>query len=493
MRKRVVAIVVVAALVGLAVAAVPLLEKYAASQIKAEIERDGTAKVAEVEVGLFARRVTLVGLRSGRMGGTLSIGRWDAAGLDWPLSELLAGRTPLTGFRLGDPLLAGRIELRDVRMAEPAGGAAWSVEQLVVEGLDLARYDGEIAGPYLYTMLVARLAGALSFRRLEQKNLIYSAALTGDTVGIGALTVERFERGRIGSIAIANLEAAARDGHEPALRMAEAKATGLDLGRVVAALSAASWLPGYPMGGAGLEAASAAGFGGELFSRYGVSLGGITYDTVREGAEVSRGRLRVDGFVLAPPLRGMENLQVRLALTSMGLKDLRLGFECAGLEDRRLGEVTIDRCALEGVELGEINLTGKLVQLDPLFWAAIDSGDTGLLADTKAALGSARLVLADKSLLDRSLRALAAATGQTVAVTRSNLARDIRRFQPAGVLITEELTKLLDTAARFVEQGGKLTLDARPEPPFGIDKIRLLQNPGPDLVEVLGLSATLSR
>jgi hypothetical protein len=78
-------------------------------------------------------------------------------------------------------------------------------------------------------------------------------------------------------------------------------------------------------------------------------------------------------------------------------------------------------------------------------------------------------------------------------VTRANLARDIRRYQPAGVLITEDLTKLLDTVARFVEQGGKLTFDAKPEVPFGIDKIRLLQNPGPDLVEVLGLSATLAR
>jgi hypothetical protein len=275
--------------------------------------------------------------------------------------------------------------------------------------------------------------------------------------------------------------------------LAEARATGLDLTRIVAALSDASWVLGAPMGRAGLEKASAAGFGGELLARYGLSLGSITHQTVSESATVSRSRVRVEGFVLAPPLRGLESLQIRLALTSMGLKELRLGFECVGVEDRDKGEITVERCALEGADLGEIDFTGKLVQLDPLFWEAIDSGDTALIADSTAALGWARLMLADKSLLDRSLRALAAATGQTVAVTRSNLARDIRRFQPAGVLITEDLTKLLDTVARFIEQGGKLVLDARPEPPFGVDKIRMLQNPGPDLVEALGLSATLSR
>lgn len=492
MKKGVIAAAVVAALVGLGAAAVPLVERYAADRIKAELERDGTTKVAEVEVGLFARGVTLVGLQSKRAG-TLSIGRWQASGLAWPIGELLQGRTPLTGFRLGDPLQASRIELTDVRMAEPPLGATWSIGSLVIEGFDLNRYDGHIASPYVYTALVARIAGALSFHRLEEKNVVFVAPLTGDTTAFGALVVERYERGKFGSIALVDLAVTPAGKREPAFKMAEAKATGLDLVRVVSALSAVTWKPGSPMGRASLASASATGFGGELMSRYGISLGSITHATVHESAEVGRSRVRIDGFVLAPPLRGLESLQVRLFLQSMGLKELKLGFDCAGTEDRTRNEVTIDRCALAGTDLGEINLTGKLVKIDPLFWEAIDTGDTTTLAFTTAALGSARLVLADNSLLDRSLKALAAATGQPVAVTRANLARDVRRFQPAGVLITEDLTKLLDTVARFAEQGGKLTIDAKPEPPFGIDKVRMLQNPGPDLVEALGLSATLSR
>ena len=51
------------------------------------------------------------------------------------------------------------------------------------------------------------------------------------------------------------------------------------------------------------------------------------------------------------------------------------------------------------------------------------------------------------------------------------------------MLITQDMTQLLDTVARFVEQGGTLTFDAKPEPPLGIDRIDYLTSPGADLVE----------
>ena len=101
--------------------------------------------------------------------------------------------------------------------------------------------------------------------------------------------------------------------------------------------------------------------------------------------------------------------------------------------------------------------------------------------------------MADKSLLDRGLKALSTVTGQPASVTRSNLARDIRRYQPSGILISQSLTQLLDTVARFVELGGTLTVDATPEPPVGFDRFDYLTSPGADLVSVLGLKATISK
>ena len=128
MKKSVIAIAGVVVLAGAAVAAVPILEEHAAGRIKTEIERGGTAKVGKVEVGLFGRRVTLVDLKSASSGAELAIGRWQASGLAWPLAELLHGRTPLAGFRWGDPLQADRIELRTCTSstAPPTAVGRWN-------------------------------------------------------------------------------------------------------------------------------------------------------------------------------------------------------------------------------------------------------------------------------------------------------------------------------------------------------------------------------
>ena len=71
--------------------------------------------------------------------------------------------------------------------------------------------------------------------------------------------------------------------------------------------------------------------------------------------------MRIEGFVLAPPPRGLETLQLRIGLQAMGLKDLRLELDCSGTEDRARSEVSVDRCALSGPELGETDLSLRLV------------------------------------------------------------------------------------------------------------------------------------
>src|SRR5260370_30314468 len=100
--------------VGLGAAAVPLDEEYSARQIKAGIGLDGAATVEAVEVGLFSRRVTLHNLHAWRVG-DITIGRWEASGLSWPLGELLQGRTPPSRLRLGEPVPAGHPGMKKLR------------------------------------------------------------------------------------------------------------------------------------------------------------------------------------------------------------------------------------------------------------------------------------------------------------------------------------------------------------------------------------------
>ena len=112
---------------------------------------------------------------------------------------------------------------------------------------------------------------------------------------------------------------------------------------------------------------------------------------------------------------------------------------------------------------------------------------------TKAGLSGARLVVADRGLVERSLGAVATTSGQALAAVRAGFAQEVRRFQPPGVLITEDMTKLLDTVARFIETGGTLTLEAKPDPPIGIDKAQYFTPARPRPGQRAGPSATLSR
>lgn len=492
MKKGIIAAAVVVVIVAATVAAVPMLERYAAEQFKLGMERDGTTKVGAVDVSLFERRITVRDLAS--TGGTeVSVGRWEVSGLDWPLSELLRGRTPLSGVRWGDPLQARRLELADLRMADRATGTRWSMEWLAIDGIDLASFDSQYDGQYPIQVHLARALWALSMRRLEERNVRFTLPGTGDTVGMASIVIERYERGRIAAMTITGMETTAEEGKAPLFSVADIKSADVDLARVLAAIASDSWYPGGPVGRVHIENASATGFAGETFKRYGISLGSMSLATVRESDKRNRSTFRIEGFVLAPPLRGLEGLQMRMVLTTMGLKEVKLDFDCIFSEERAKGEANLERCALVSPGLGEIDLSGRIIGADQAFWDALDEGDTLTLLDSSAALGSARLVVADKSLLERGLKALSTTTGQPVATTRANLARDIRRYQPTGMLISQSFTQLLDTVARFVEQGGTLVIDAKPEPPLGFDKFEYLTSPGADLVSVLGLSATLSR
>ena len=493
MRKGIVVAVALTLVVGAAIAAVPILEAEVAAQIKSEIERDGITKVGKVEVGLFDRSVALIDLKSAGNGGEQTFGRWEASGLAWPWGEVLRGRTPLSGVRLGDPLSAHRLELKDVKLVDQPDGTRLSLQALTIEGLDLARFSTAYQGSFPAQVWTARALANLSLRKLEATNLMVGMPGTGDTFGVATAVVDGYARGRIATLTLNGIEATAKDEPTPLFKVERLSAEGLDWSRLLTGMAADGWFPGAPVPRVRVDGASVTGFGGDMLARHGVSLGSISLETSNDGDKVSRSRTRIQGFVLAPPLRGLQGLQMRLALQTMGLKEVKADLDCAATEDGGKGEFLFGPCALVGPGLGQIDFSARFINVDQAFWRALDDGDVLALNGSAAGLGSAKLVLADKSLLERGLKALSTMTGRPVAETRSNLAREIRLFQPSDVLISQDMTKLLDTVARFVEQGGTLTVDAKPEPPLDIDQLRAMWRPGADLVRLLGLTATLAR
>jgi hypothetical protein len=490
-RRAAIAAAAAIVVVGLGAASVPLAEAWIGDRIKAEIERNGAATVERVEVGLFDRRITLVNVRSQEVG-AFTARRVEASGLSGSFGDFLQGRTPLSDFRLGEPLRADHLQVVDARLSDRSDDGAWSVASLVADGVDLARYDPQAAGPRRIPVLVARIAGALSMRDVEIGNLIQTLPVTGTTAGFADLKIDRFTQGKIDAVEAAHLEVTARTGSEAAFKVDRIEAKDVDLHRTLSRLSAASWTLGMPAGRIEVSAMKAEGFGGTSLATYGISLDAVTVETTHDSVDSRRSRLRIDGLVLRPAAT-LWGERLRRLLQALDLKDLQVGFDCASTQRRSKGELAIDRCLLEVADLGELSLVADFVDVDERFWRAIDTGDFRLASRSSIALGSARLSGTDKGGLDRAMRAFAAAGGRSPGQARAKLAQDIRSYQPPDVLITDGLTRLLDTVAQFVEKGGTLAFDLKPDPPLGFAAALQLRRPGPDLVDILGLSATLSR
>jgi hypothetical protein len=482
------ALAVVVVVAGAAVVAVPLVERHAAQQIKADMERDGTTKVGSVEVGLFDRKIVVKDMHA-RSAGDVSIGQWQASGLSWPLSELLEGRTPFSGLQLGDPIQAGHLELHDLKVAD--NNAQWSIASAVADDFRLERYQPALAADQ-FTVLATRIMKAASVGHLEQKQSVFTDSAGGTTVAIASMTIGGYDKGQVASFEVNGLDTLPKGASQPAFHMDEMKLAGLDLRRPLTAIASPGWRPGSPIGRIDLESGNLSGFSGEAMTRAGISLGNVTQQTTHEAGDVKHSRIRIERFVWSPPPGNFEALRARMVLQAMGLKELRLDSDCSGTEDRAKGELSVDRCALTGPDLGELTLALKLVNADAPFWTAIDDGNTFAMLRSKVGLASAKVALVDRGVVERSLKAAATTGGQPVATMRATIAQQVRRYQPPGILITDDLTKLLDTVARFIETGGTLTLDAKPDAPLGIDKLAYFSRPGPDLVTVLGLSATLS-
>lgn len=490
MRKALVAVGAVVALIGIGAAAIPFAEDFAARRLKEGLAREGVRTEA-VKIGLLDRSIRLSGLVGGP-NAELTIGEWEASGLAWPLDELLKRRTPFAGLSWGDPLHVARLRMRNFRLAQPDEGGAWTIAELTATGVDLPRYDSTYEGPHRSEVMIARLLGALTVERLEQTAVVHEA-FDGTVYSIATIVFGSYVRGLMDRLEVKGFETRAGNARTATLTVGEISAAGVDLRRAIETGSSLDWEPGTPIGRVPFGKARLSGFGGELLARYGISLGSVASETTREGADVSRSRTTVEGFVLAPSLRSVEALGTLMVLQAMNLKEVRLGFSCVTVDDHGRQQFRVEDCALSGPGIAEISLVANVVDADEEFWRAIDEADIFALLGTRAALASAKVVIADKSLLQRALQAKATFGGKTLAAERTALATEIRRYQPSDVLITQDVSKLQDTIARFVEQGGTLTIEAKPQPALGFARLDYLLKPGADLVSALGLVATVAR
>ena len=203
--------------------------------------------VGAVEVGLLDRRLTLHDLRSKQLDGlSARDGRPPAS----------PGRSAscCEGARRSSAFVSAILSRRtgskskDLRV-KASGDQTWAFGTVVLEGLDLARFDAALPpGPLQAGALGARLMKALSLRRFEERDAIYTAPFSANTVGFVRLTGENYDHGKLGSLALSHLEATSKTATEPSFALGGVKASGLDLTRILTAMSEPSWRPGMPVG-----------------------------------------------------------------------------------------------------------------------------------------------------------------------------------------------------------------------------------------------------
>jgi len=319
-RKALVVVGAVVALIGIGAAAIPFAEDVAARRLKEGLAREGV-QAETVKVSFLDRSIRLSGVAGGP-NAELAIADWEASGLAWPLDELLKGRVPFAGLSWGDPLHVARLHMRNFRLAQPDVGGSWTIGELTATGVDLPRYDAVYEGPHRSEAMIARLLGALTVGRLEQGTVAHQS-FDGTVYSAATIVLDGYEHGLMKTLEVNGFETRVANARAATLSVAEVAAAGVDLRRPIRIASSLDWEPGTPIGRVPVAKARLSGFGGDLLGRYGVSLGSVASETTRESADVSRSRTTVEGFVLAPSLRSVEALAQR-ADAVIGRADERL-------------------------------------------------------------------------------------------------------------------------------------------------------------------------
>ncbi len=251
-------------------------------------------------------------------------------------TRLASGRTgPGKGaagrIELGDPLRVARFHMRNFRLATPDTGDSWSIGELTAANFDLPRYDAAYEGPFRNEVMFARLLGALSVERLEQRDASHTTSSRRDTrrhaCPSPAMTAASSLRRSEGLPGEAGQRPHGRP-HDRRRHGARRRCAPADRRGVLARLGA-----GTPIGRVPVAEGRMTGFGGDLMARYGLSLGSVSTETVSEGriraAHGSGSRTRA-----RPSLRSVEAVGMRMVMQSMNLREVRVGFDCSTVEDR---------------------------------------------------------------------------------------------------------------------------------------------------------------
>ena len=182
-----------------------------------------------------------------------------------------------------------------------------------------------------------------------------------------------------------------------------------------------------------IETAKRPGFGGEAFTRYGISLGSISLADRREVRTGRAARARASkASCWRRRCAASKACSCASPCRRWASRTCRLEFDCSGTEDRAKGELTLDRCALGRARAGRDRPRREASSMPMRPSGTRSMTATCSRCRITAALGGAGWCSPTRACSSAACGAVATMTGQPAGDVRADCAQEVRRYPAVG-------------------------------------------------------------
>ncbi|SCX84913.1 hypothetical protein [Microvirga guangxiensis] len=176
-------------------------------------------------------------------------------------------------------------------------------------------------------------------------------------------------------------------------------------------------------------------------------------------------------------------------LQALGYKSIDGSFVAAATWNEATNEIAIKEFSMDGKDMGSVRLTGIIGNVSPDLFSADEATASAAMIGAKAK--AANIVVENKGLVERYLESAAKDAG-TTPDSLQKLYAGATPLVLSGMIGNSEQSRTLGKAiSRFIENPGKLTINAQPKNPsgFGVMDAMLASDPKA-MLEKLNITAT---
>jgi hypothetical protein len=153
-------------------------------------------------------------------------------------------------------------------------------------------------------------------------------------------------------------------------------------------------------------------------------------------------------------------------LRQLGIDKFDLGFDLGIHRDATAKSIIIDKLAMDGANLGSVNLSGTMGNVDDALFAG--DQDTSLAAAMAMTVKTLKLDVTDSGMGDIVLKQAGSQNGMDLATTRASMGAMAQAVVLAGLGATPEGKALSDAVAKFIGGAKSISVTATAKDPAGL-------------------------